>query len=111
MQEPALNDAFRRLERSTPTEQIDLTAAALAEQLQREIDNRKTERFFWIFACSMLLYVFAVKLLDSSFAPLALFLLLIIFLIGIAAWQGVDTVVILLHRLFNRWMPEKPPKS
>jgi hypothetical protein len=30
--------------------QVDTSAAALERQLQREIDKRQEERFFWIFA-------------------------------------------------------------
>src|SRR5712671_6235387 len=70
----------------------------LADNLQREIDARKTERFFWIFACSMLSYAIIVKMLDSAIAATAIFVLMIVFLLGMAVWLGVDHVVILLER-------------
>ncbi|TAK48526.1 MAG: hypothetical protein EPO23_07830 [Xanthobacteraceae bacterium] len=105
--EPPPNGDFARLEKSNPIEPIDVTAAALASQLQREQDHRKTERFFWVFACSMMGYAILVKMMDSNAATAVLSILLVVFLLGAAAWLGVDHVVILLERIFSKWVSEK----
>jgi hypothetical protein len=101
------SSGFEKLEQTAPVEPVDITAATLADNLQKEIDARKTERFFWIFACSMLAYVIAVKMMESATATAALFVLLVVFLLGAAAWLGVDHVVILLDRVLAQWLPKR----
>ena len=86
---------------------MDETAAQLERQLQHEQDARKTERFFWIFALSGLVYAVLVHMANSAVAAAGLFLLLVIFLFGIAAWCGVDHVRVLLERLFNKYLGNK----
>lgn len=98
------SDALSKLEQTAQPTAVDLTAAALERQLQREIDSRSTERFFWIFATSVLVYGIIVRMMDNGPAAVGLFLLLIVFLIGAAAWCGVDNVRILLERIASKYL-------
>jgi hypothetical protein len=101
-------------ENARPTK-IDESAAALERLLQRETDQRREERFVWIFAVIMLLDVIAFERLSTP--TILLFLLELIFLVFMAKWLGVEAVVLPLERLLDRatrWFPgadDPPPKG
>src|SRR4051794_25223522 len=86
--EPSNND-FSRLERTGVPSKSDETAASLERLLQAERDHRNEERFFWIFALTIITDVLFFKFLDSALVSVPLFLLEIVFLIGLAGWLGV----------------------
>ncbi len=92
---------------------VDESNAALEQQLQREKDERREERFIWIFVIVMLFDLIAVD--RMGYAIILLFLLQLIFLAFVGKWLGVEAVAVPLERLFDRvmrWLPdssEKPP--
>jgi hypothetical protein len=96
-----------KIERSAVPTKLDETAASLERLLQAERDNRNQERFFWIFGLSILSDVVIFKALDHWAYSIPIFLLQVIFLIGLAAWMGVDTVSVFLERLFYAYFPGK----
>ena len=98
------SEAFQQLEKTSTPGPLDQTAAALERALAEEVDGRRGERFFWIFACSLLSYAIIVKMMDNIAATIGVFLLLVVFLVGVAAWCGVDHVRVLLERVFNKYM-------
>ncbi|MGQ0580382.1 MAG: hypothetical protein ACT4O6_00485 [Reyranella sp.] len=89
-----------------PATKQDETAAILERQIQQERGDRRTERFYWIFG-TMLLLDMAV-LPHVGFIAIPLFLLQLIFLIGIAGTLGIDPVVVLLQRLFDKYLKPTP---
>ena len=97
---------FGALEKSAPTTPIDDTVATLIGQLQHEIDQRKEERFLWIFA--------AVGLVDFHYfgsmsfgAIVAMALFQLAFLIAAARWLGVDHVVLVLNAMLDYFLRKK----
>ena len=94
---------------------VDESNAALEQQLQREKDERREERFIWIFVVAMLFDLIAVD--RMGYAIIILFLLQLIFLAFVGKSLGVEAVAVPLERLFDRvmrWLPEsseKPPSS
>ena len=77
-------------------------AAAYEVKLQAEIDSRQEERFFWIFA--LVLCIDMLVFPGLSWGALPVLLLEVVFLIGLAHHLGVDSVVVLLSRIFNRYI-------
>ena len=77
-------------------------AAAYEGKLQAENDSRQGERFFWIFALVLCIDVLVFP--GLSWGALPVFLLEVVFLIGLAHHLGVDSVVVLLNRIFNRYI-------
>ena len=75
-------------------------AAAYEVKLQAEIDSRQEERFYWIFA--LVLCIDMLVFPSLSWVALPVFLLELVFLTGLAHHFGVDSVVVLLNRVFNR---------
>jgi hypothetical protein len=78
---------------------VDESAAALEIALQREMDSRREERFYWILFCTILA--------DMAMFPhmtwigiICIFLLEVVALIGLAKRLGSENVSILLDHLF-----------
>ncbi|MDA8232281.1 MAG: hypothetical protein M0006_13160 [Magnetospirillum sp.] len=90
---------------------LDDTAAILERQLQAEKESRKEERFFWIFAIALVMDVVLFNGIEKWQAILAIFLLEIVFLIGLAGWLGVDHVAVWLARLFHNFSPRPDKRS
>ncbi|MEH2517815.1 type VI protein secretion system component VasF [Bradyrhizobium sp. AZCC 1610] len=91
---------------------MDESNAALEQQLQREKDERREERFIWIFVAVMLFDVLAVE--KMSYAVVLLFLLQLVFLSFVGKWLGIEAVAVPLERLFDRimrWLPESSDSS
>jgi len=78
----------------------------LEEQIQREREERRTERFFWIFALTIAFDAILFSHIGWA-GSLAIFLLELIFLIGMAKWMGIDIVVVLLQRLLDKYLADK----
>ena len=85
---------------SKPPLPVDESAAALELGIQREMDGRREERFYWI--------LFATILADMAMFPhmswiavICTFLLEIIALIGLAKRLGSEHVSMLLDYLFH----------
>ena len=76
------------------------SASSLSERLAQEIDDRKEERFYWIFGIVMLADVILLPGLGAS--GVFICALQVIFLIGLANKLGVDAVVKPLQNLLNR---------
>lgn len=93
---------FAKLEQSALPSVVDTTAASLELAYQREQDARREERFIWVFAMSLLADVIFAPMLGWWFLPI--FLLQLVFLIGFAKHCGVDAVVVLLQRIFDRYI-------
>ena len=82
---------------------IDLAmidSSLLKQRLAHEIEGRRTERFYWVFALIIVLDVIVFPQL--GWVLFWIFLLQVIFLIGLARWLHIDPVVVLLQRLFDR---------
>ena len=100
---PALQGDFAAaLGKTTGVTKIDDAAATLEFRLQREADLRREERFGWIFAISLLADALVFPNLGWSVVPV--FLLQVVFLIFMARWLGIDAVVILLERIFDKYI-------
>jgi len=69
------------------------TSAVLESQLSEEKAERRVERFFFIFAVSILLDVIFFKFLDSGWAFTVITVLVLIMLVGVANWMEVPWVV------------------
>lgn len=87
---------------------LDDTAAILERRVQQEVENRRTERFYWIFAVTMLIE--ACILPHISWFGVPVFLMALVFLIAMAKSSGIDSVVVLLQRLFDKYIAA-PPKQ
>ena len=94
-----LKSDFERLDKASIPTRLDDTAAALEAKLAKEQDERKEERFFWVFALVVIFDILVLPPLEVFAIPI--FLLEIVFLIALAKWLGVDWAVVLLERLFN----------
>ena len=87
--------------RSVVVKKSDEEAAALEEAIESEYDSRREERFYWILALVVVFDVGSFQHLPWMPSVL-IFLLEVIGLIGMAKWLGVDTVVVLLERIYSR---------
>lgn len=87
------------------TTRKDESAAILESRLQAEIDGRKEERFYWISFVALLLD--ALVLPNIGFWGIPIFLVQLVTLIGLAGWLGVDRAVLLLHRIFDKYVAHK----
>lgn len=94
-------DDFARLDKTAGSTPLADTAAALERQLQREQEQRKEERFVWVFATSLLFDVIAFGQV-GALPSVGLLILQIIFLIAMAKWLGVDFVVVALERFLEK---------
>ncbi|WEK50295.1 MAG: hypothetical protein P0Y66_22070 [Candidatus Kaistia colombiensis] len=105
----AIGRVLAKIERDSPPTQIDVTAASLERSLQREIDLRREERFFWVMVSVML-----VDALIFQSVPwpgcIVLVLLQLILLAHLAKWLGVEQIAVPLLAMLNRYMTGKPEK-
>jgi hypothetical protein len=85
----------------SPSLPVDASAAALGERLQKEIDGRNEDKFYFISFGVILLDALIFKDM-SSVAIVCLFLLELIVLLGLAKRFGNEHVSILLEILFHR---------
>lgn len=95
------NSDLTRLSATSPATKYDELVATLEGQLQSEIEDRKEERFIWIFALTILADVIILPII--SWATVFIFILQVVFLIAVARWLGVDSVVVILERIANRY--------
>lgn len=84
-----------------------VTSAVLEGQLQEERAGRKTERFFFIFALTLLADAILIKFLADVVATLFIILLSTVLILGLAHWLEVPQVIRPLERLFDRFMKEQ----
>ncbi len=103
------DDPYAALASKAEVLDVDSAAAALADQLEKEQDSRKTERFYWVFGVVILITPMLIKMVDSNWYMLPLFLFEAAFLIGIAHWLGLERVALLLEKLFHRLIGGKEP--
>ena len=75
-------------------------ASLLESQIANEEAERRKERFFWIFAITTMINA-GVVLVNDSLAVILIFLMSIVFLMGMANWLEVPLVVRNLERLLN----------
>ncbi|HWK96228.1 MAG TPA: hypothetical protein VNR39_12480 [Pseudolabrys sp.] len=80
---------------------VDESAAALELALQREVDDRREERFYWILV-SVVLADMAMFPHMSWVSVVCTFLLEVITLIGLAQKLGNEKISILLDYLFHQ---------
>ena len=78
----------------------DLGAAVLEQALRHEAGQRKTERFFWIFALIGMIDVLVGVVNAWALTMLVPFELIL--LLGLANWLDVDFVKRPLQQLFER---------
>lgn len=102
--EPPGSD-FEEVERSSIPTTTDNAIAALERQLQRVQDKRNEERFIWTLVSVLLIDIIAFPGLGWAMIPV--FLLELILLIATAKWFGIDWAVVLLERIFGRYLPNK----
>lgn len=98
---------------NSKTSELAQAAATLESRLQSQIDSSKKERFFWIFALSLLADPLIYKLFDGSIWFGVALLLQVVFLIGMADHLGVEKVAIPLQLVFDRLLAhlgKKPPE-
>jgi hypothetical protein len=86
-------------------------AAVLESRLQNQIDSSKKERFFWIFAVTILSDPLVYKLFDGSVWFIIPIILQVVFLIGMADHLGVERVAVPLQLLFDRLLSRLGKKS
>jgi hypothetical protein len=82
---------------------LDVSAAALEQQLQNEQDKRREERFFWIFMTTILIDILALRDVDAALIVF-IALLEIAFLLGLAKWFGIEHIAVPLERLFDKYL-------
>jgi hypothetical protein len=87
----------------TPTP-VDESAAALERALQREVDSRREERFYWILGLVIVGDVAAFNVVQSWTGSVAIFLLEIILLLGLSKFLGVEHIIVPLERLLNKYL-------
>lgn len=97
---PSPEKILEAIEKSSPPTKLDQSAGILEERLQREIDDRRGERFHWIIACTILLDLATFPHL-TWIGIICIFLLEVLALIGMARRQGVDWAVVLLETLYH----------
>jgi hypothetical protein len=83
----------------------DISAAKLEGALRHESDQRKTERFFWIFA--LIIAADALVSVVSAKALFGLVPLQLIILLGLAHWLEVDFVKKPLQQMLDRLSGDK----
>ena len=99
------NGDFLQIERTSVPTKLDDTAAELERQLQYEKDHRKEERFLWLFAVVLLMDIITFPLITWSSIFIAL--LELIFLMVAAKWLGVDWAVVLIERVFDKYINQR----
>jgi len=72
-------------------------------KLEATVDSRNEERFFWVLSLVIIIDVVIFQVLPW-YAAMMIFLLEIILLIGLASHLGVDKVVVLLNRIFDKYL-------
>jgi len=86
---------------TVPTK-VDESAAHLERLLQRESDERREERFYWVVVSTVLLDgLIAPAMGPVSFIPI--FALQLVILAGLAIRLGVDHFAVPLMRIFERF--------
>lgn len=101
-------DDFSAIERSARVStQVDESAAALERALQRQIDGRREERFFWIFTLVIFGDVNAFSVIQNWAGGIAIFLLELVFLLGLAKFLGVEHIIVPLERVLNKYIPSE----
>lgn len=93
-----------------PSSKTAGAVARLESDLQKERDERKEERFYWIAGLVMVGNVPIFAGMPSAWLCLPIFLLEVVILIGLADKLGVDRVSVLLEKLYARYLNEKPPE-
>jgi hypothetical protein len=93
------NTDLEKIESSTLPTPVEKSAASLEQQLSREIDGRKSERFYTAIILVVMFDVIVRGIPWFQFA--AVFLLELVFLISFARTCGMQEVVTPLERLFN----------
>lgn len=93
---------------SSGTSQASDAIAVLEKRIEREQDQRKEERYFWIFAVVLLVAGYVTPNLSWSLIPLTL--LAVVFLIALAEWLGVQWVVVPLRTVLAHLMRDKGQK-
>jgi Flp pilus assembly protein TadB len=86
------------------------TAAVLESQLAEEKAERKKERFFLLSAISALIWVLISIALNNSWLSTLLFVVLLVWLIGLANWLEVPWVVRHYEECLA-WMTRKSNKN
>lgn len=95
----------RSIERLYDQEDAGPSAASIARlesKLEDEKAQHRIERFFWVFAVSILTDCILFKFLGSGAASLMLALATLTFLTAFARWSEVPWVVYYLDRIFDR---------
>lgn len=85
----------------------DLQIAKIENDLQKEKDSRKEERFYWIFGMLFIIDVFTLPNATSSMGVTVMILFELIFLICLAAWSGLDKISIILSNILSKLMDKK----
>lgn len=81
---------------------IDESAAKLSQELAREQDSRKEERFYWIGVTLILLDVIVAPNLGWLFAPIFLFQMALY--LSISRSLGVEHLSVPLERIFDKYL-------
>ncbi len=79
--------------------------------MQREVDARKEERFYWICGLTILADVIFFKFLESTFAWSVIVTIELPILIGLAGWLGVDHVAVFLEKVFHKYLKEEKSET
>lgn len=92
-------DALEELFTEEPTPK-DKQIEELQQSLAEERDARAEERFYWLTAVVILVDLLAAPNVGAAFFPI--FMLEVVILLALAHKFGIDPVVILLQRLFDK---------
>lgn len=82
----------------------DTQIAKLENDLQKEKDSRKEERFYWIFAIIAIFDILVLPNASNNAGVFAIIIIELVFLISLAACSGLENISILLSNILSRFM-------
>jgi len=82
---------------------IDNQVAKLEGDLEREIDQRKEERFIWFVSVMLIFDVFTFQGMETWTGPLVIGIIQLIFIIVLGRRWQVDHIWILTEKILEKW--------
>lgn len=76
---------------------------AIQQELEKERDARKEERFIWLCAVLLLFDIFAFKEMETWSGPIIIGVVQIVFIVAIGRKWGMDHIWTLTERLVDKW--------
>lgn len=76
---------------------------AIQQELEKERDARKEERFIWLCAVLLLFDIFAFKDMATWSGPIVIGVIQLVFIVAIGRKWGMDHIWTLTERLVDKW--------